>query len=499
MDWKNLTISNIRRLVAALEKADPRLLESLIAREPDEVVPHGRVTMESLLNLLEQTGGSTILPAEIAQQLQQPEVVVAADLVIDCDAQPIIPEQFEIYLHKPGGQFIWDKAKVGLSVVDDKPHPDGPAVANEMRWKRNKKLVLNANVLDWLLQHPKQIPEEWKDKEVHFWSTVYHHSVIDTLAVRYLYWKDGYWQSAYHWVNDDCHFLGNVTVAILKPNQTALPPENVIDCDVRPTVPDGLKLSSHQPGGNFVWDPTKVELFLSPGQQLDRHGFQQSENARNIRRALENTPKRPLNANVLDWLLAHPEHIPKDWKGKRVVFWGTVYSDALGGEHIRGLQWLNEQWVSDESCVAYWNHLGSLEPAAILIDATTQVATRPVIDCSAIRPVVPFGCKLKEHRQNDSFVFDPANIALLSPRDTRKYDRPLNASVLRYLFEHPEHIPEEWKGKSIYFRGTIYEDEDGASLVPHMYWTCMGWQWDCHTMDHPAVWNDSLSRFAVHR
>lgn|GEM_PF-1263660 len=79
MDWDKLTLSGVRRLVAALNEADPRLLESLIERKPAEAFPNGRVTIESILALLQQTDGCTILPEDIARQLQ-PAAVPIADL-----------------------------------------------------------------------------------------------------------------------------------------------------------------------------------------------------------------------------------------------------------------------------------------------------------------------------------------------------------------------------------------------------------------------------------
>ena len=54
--------------------------------------------------------------------------------------------------------------------------------------------VLNANVLDYLLAHPTLIPDEWKDKYIFFWGTVYRHS-LGGLCVRYLCFSDGEWRS----------------------------------------------------------------------------------------------------------------------------------------------------------------------------------------------------------------------------------------------------------------------------------------------------------------
>jgi len=48
-----------------------------------------------------------------------------------------------------------------------------------------------------------------------------------------------------------------------------------------------------------------------------------------------------MNANVLDYLLAHPELIPEDWKNKYVFFWGTIYRYSSGGlRSLPLLEWL---------------------------------------------------------------------------------------------------------------------------------------------------------------
>lgn len=515
MDWKNLTISNIRRLVAALEKANPRLLESLIAREPNEVVPHGRVTVESLLNLLEQTGGSTVLPEEMVQQLQRPETPAVMDLTIDCDAEPAAPPRFKIFAHKSDGQLVWDPTKVELYLIPGQQKSANGSWQTEkainiyLALEFDNKKILNATVLDWLLTHPDQIPATWKGQKVNFWGTVYS-DIADNRYIRYLSWQDNHWCGTLRRVSDltgNVYLDSNEPAAILISNQTALPPENIINCDARPTVPENLKLSSHQPGGQFVWDPTKVELFLAPGQQRGADGSWQIEKTTNIRLALENAPKQPLNANVLDWLLAHPEQIPETWKSKNVLFWGTIYSDILSGQHVRYLHWHTYHWVSRECDInSDWCYLDGFNPAAVLTDTATQTATRPVIDCTA-EPFMRADWKLKAHHQDGLFVFDPTRVTLMRPSENDDWPNgqlqnphPLNASVLKYLMEHQELIPEEWKGKAIYFRGTTYEDKRGISLVPHLFWIAsIGWQWDCHTIDHPAIWNDDLSRFAVHR
>lgn len=82
-------------------------------------------------------------------------------------------------------------------------------------------------------------------------------------------------------------------------------------------------------GGKFIWGPSRVSLYLSERQKSGPYAGWQLED--------ELKDKPVLNANVLDYLLAHPDLIPEDWKGKRVYFWGTIYQVEGFGRHVRYL------------------------------------------------------------------------------------------------------------------------------------------------------------------
>lgn len=61
----------------------------------------------------------------------------------------------------------------------------------------------------------------------------------------------------------------------------------------------------------------------------------------------------------------------------------------------------------------------------------------------------------------------------------RLKDKAYNTKVLDYLLEHQEEIPEEWKGKLVYFWGTKYEDSDGYLHVHCLFWGGDRWNWRC--------------------
>jgi len=111
----------------------------------------------------------------------------------------------------------------------------------------------------------------------------------------------------------------------------------IIDTDADPFCPDDWKVEEHQKAGKLEWNPAMVRLHLDPGQQNGK-----CVNGNELRKKLKNQPV--LNAIVLDWLLAHPEFIPEEWKGKYVFFWGTTYRDSGGDLYVRYLYWSDGVW-----------------------------------------------------------------------------------------------------------------------------------------------------------
>lgn len=132
-------------------------------------------------------------------------------------------------------------------------------------------------------------------------------------------------------------------------------PTPAIDCDVAPFVPSGYTVESHKKGGQFVWDASKVELYLDDEQ---RKSFIRGTE---LLEKLEG--EKVLNANVLDYLLKNPHLIPEEWKGKYIFFWGTVYRHAGGSLYVRYLRWDGSSWYWDYRWLgSAWN---ASSPAAL--------------------------------------------------------------------------------------------------------------------------------------
>ena len=62
------------------------------------------------------------------------------------------------------------------------------------------------------------------------------------------------------------------------------------------------------------------------------------------------------------------------------------------------------------------------------------------------------------------------------------------AQLLDFYLANPHLIPEEWKGKAVFFWGTIYRDTDGFLCVRCLCWYGTGWSWRYGWLDN--VWYD---------
>lgn len=133
--------------------------------------------------------------------------------------------------------------------------------------------------------------------------------------------------------------------------------ELIVDLDAPPFIPNGWMVESHKQSGRWRYDATKVSLYLSDDQK-DGKGLTGSKFRQELKSQLV------MNANMLEFYLAHTSLIPEDWKGKAVFFWGTVYCDASGRLYVRCLGWRGKRWDWSDRCLGdVW---GCGNPAALL-------------------------------------------------------------------------------------------------------------------------------------
>lgn len=132
--------------------------------------------------------------------------------------------------------------------------------------------------------------------------------------------------------------------------------EHLIDCDADPFIPSGWSVEEHKKGGLLKFDPDKISLHLSKKQKKGIIG------GHDLRKELSDKPI--MNANVLDYLLAHPELIPEEFKGKNIFFWGTIYRHSDRSRGVRCLCWDGSQWGWSYDWLG--NVFGSCSPAALV-------------------------------------------------------------------------------------------------------------------------------------
>ncbi len=130
---------------------------------------------------------------------------------------------------------------------------------------------------------------------------------------------------------------------------------------------------------------------------------------------------------------------------------------------------------------------------AVLLGHASLQVIKHLIDCDAA-PFVPDGWKVEEHQKGGQFDWSHAAVRLYLDEgqqdgnylkgDTlrkRLANRPvLNANVLDYLLANPHLIPEEWKGKYVFFWSTVYRYSDDRLCVRYLYWRDGRWFWHCY-------------------
>ena len=95
--------------------------------------------------------------------------------IIDCNAPPEIPDDYQVERHLKGGMLEWSPAKVRLlePCGEDRHYDCFHLDWRDGWWEFCYPKMLNANVLDFLLNHRECIPDEWKYHTIAFMGTEY--------------------------------------------------------------------------------------------------------------------------------------------------------------------------------------------------------------------------------------------------------------------------------------------------------------------------------------
>lgn len=125
-----------------------------------------------------------------------------------------------------------------------------------------------------------------------------------------------------------------------------------------------------------------------------------------------------------------------------------------------------------------------------------------LIDLDA-KPYVPDGWKVEEHIEGGEFKWNLEKVGfywskkqkdgnVIGGNDLRKElkNKPVfNANLLDFLLKNPHLIPDSWKGKAIFFWGTIYRGSDGHLYVRCLRWNGDRWCWNNYWLEND--WNSA--------
>jgi len=133
------------------------------------------------------------------------------ELVIDLGADPFIPEGWEKVQHQSEGLWTWNPEEVELFISPEQTK-GGRIQGHKLRKLLVGKRVLNANVLDYLLEHQELIPESWKGGYTFFFGTIYR-GLDGKLCVRCIFEGGSKWDWNSVWIEGS--FCSNFPVAVL--------------------------------------------------------------------------------------------------------------------------------------------------------------------------------------------------------------------------------------------------------------------------------------------
>lgn len=124
--------------------------------------------------------------------------IKAVQHTIDCDTDPVVPFQWVVEEHQKGGIIKFDVSKVRFYLSETQKNRNIDSGEN-LRKELEGRRVLNSNVLYYLMQNTKFIPEEWKvDEEgktrfIYFWGTIFKQQNGDS-GIFCLYFSSGRWR-----------------------------------------------------------------------------------------------------------------------------------------------------------------------------------------------------------------------------------------------------------------------------------------------------------------
>lgn len=152
--------------------------------------------------------------------------VVIKDHIVNCDANPFIPQGWKVESHQKWGEFtffrngddlwlnnkrtrfllphLFHSKKIGFFLSDKQNN--GGHDGKDLHSDLTDISVLNVCHLDYLIANPELIPESWKvdakgrTRYIFFWGTTYR-CFSGRSTVRCLFWKDCRWRWSDRWLS----------------------------------------------------------------------------------------------------------------------------------------------------------------------------------------------------------------------------------------------------------------------------------------------------------
>jgi len=139
--------------------------------------------------------------AEDALCLLRDRYIMTQEHLIDCEANPILPEGWTIIRHYKFGIVKWNIDNVSLYVVPKLQEKRNKIRGYDIRDATEGRFALNINAMKYLLRRQCLIPENWRDKAIVFWGTIARdHKRFP--QVFYMYWdtESKRWKRSFAWV-----------------------------------------------------------------------------------------------------------------------------------------------------------------------------------------------------------------------------------------------------------------------------------------------------------
>lgn len=128
-----------------------------------------------------------------------------------------------------------------------------------------------------------------------------------------------------------------------------------------------------------------------------------------------------------------------------------------------------------------------------LTGSAAATSAEYTIDCDA-KPLEPISLTVADeskqfpNRVRGRLAFDPTKVKLYPSPIQQGGKYSLNANVLDFYLANPHLILEEWRGKRVFFLGTIYRDSCSRLYVRYLFCCGIGWYSNHHLLDRN--WGD---------